>query len=176
MTTLLEAASRVLQDTLVFSDLTDAQKDMVAECASLMVFQEGAFIYREGQPAQHFYLIRHGRVALEVHVPGRAPIIVDTLGEGDPLGWSWLIPPYRTHFDARALALTRVMGFDAEALRQKMEEHPDFGYALHKRMVPVIASRLAAARRQLIDIYGRPDSRGGDGRGGRPDERGLAWR
>jgi CRP-like cAMP-binding protein len=161
---LVEVVTRVLQENSIFKELTPGQRELVAGCASLMVFQEGAFIYREGQPAQHFYLIRHGRVALEVHVPGRAPIIVDSLRDGDPLGWSWLIPPYRTHFDARALGLTRVMGFDAECLRQKMEENPAFGYALHKRMAPVIASRLAAARRQLIDIYGRPD------------QQGVAWR
>lgn len=156
----LDMFARVLHEHAVFQDLTDEQKELVAGCASLMVFQEGAFIYREGQPAQHFYLIRHGRVALEVHVPGRAPLIVDTLRAGEPLGWSWLIPPYRTHFDARALELTRLMSFDAECLRQKMEENPAFGYALHKRMAPVIAARLAAARRRIIDIYGQPGDRG----------------
>lgn len=155
----LDVVSRVLQDHADFHDLTAEQKEMVAGCAALMVFHEGSYIYREGEPAQHFYLIRHGRVALEVHVPGRAPLIVDSLRAGEPLGWSWLIPPYRTHFDARALELTRVIGFDAECLRQKMEENPAFGYALHKRMAPVIAARLAAARRQIIDIYGRPDDR-----------------
>jgi hypothetical protein len=71
-----------------------------------------------------------------------------------------LIPPYHTHFDARALDLTRVICFDAACLRDKMEENHTFGYALYKRMVPVIASRLAAARRQLIDLYGRPDPKG----------------
>lgn len=155
----LDVVSRVLQEHPDFHDLTAEQKEMVAGCAALMVFHEGSYIYREGEPAQHFYLIRHGRVALEVHVPGRAPLIVDSLRAGEPLGWSWLIPPYRTHFDARALELTRVIGFDAECLRQKMEENPAFGYALHKRMAPVIAARLAAARRQIIDIYGRPDDR-----------------
>ncbi|HYN39568.1 MAG TPA: hypothetical protein VES39_09975, partial [Rhodospirillales bacterium] len=82
------------------------------------------------------------------------------LRDGDPLGWSWLIPPYTTHFDARALELTRVICFDAACLRGKMEEDHAFGYELYKRMVPVMASRLAAARRQMIDVFGRPDTRG----------------
>ncbi len=130
----------------------------------MAAFQAGDYIYREGQPADKFYLIRHGRVGLETYIPGSAPIIVDTLREGDPLGWSWLIPPYRTHFDARAIELTRVICFDAACLRQKMDEDQSFGYDVYKRMTPVIAARLAAARRQMMDFYARPS------------ERGTAWR
>jgi CRP-like cAMP-binding protein len=157
---LVDAIGRVLHEHPVFNGLTEDEKALVAGCASLQVFPPGTYIYREDRPAENFYLIRHGRVALEVYVPARAPIIVDTLRDNDPLGWSWLIPPYHTHFDARALDLTRVICFDAACLRDKMEENHTFGYALYKRMVPVIASRLAAARRQLIDLYGRPDPKG----------------
>ena len=157
---LVDAIGRLLHEHPVFTGLTEEQKELVAGCASLAAFPAGTYIYREDRPAESFYLIRHGRVALEVYVPGREPIIVDTLRDGDPLGWSWLIPPYQTHFDARTLALTRVISFEASCLRQKMDENTAFGYALYKRMVPVIASRLAAARRQLIDLYGRPDERG----------------
>ncbi|MCU0838189.1 MAG: cyclic nucleotide-binding domain-containing protein [Rhodospirillales bacterium] len=159
-----DAIGRSLAGNPVFASLSEPHKELIAGCASLKVFQAGDIIYREGQPADQFYLIRHGRVGLETYVPGRAPIIVDTLREGDPVGWSWLIPPYRTHFDARALELTRVIEFDAACLRRKMEEDQAFGFAVYQRMTPIIASRLAAARRQMIDLYGRPN------------ERGVAWR
>jgi CRP/FNR family cyclic AMP-dependent transcriptional regulator len=159
-----DAIGRSLTDNPIFAGLSEPHKILIAGCASLRVFQAGDIIYREGQPADQFYLIRHGRVGLETYVPGRAPIIVDTLREGDPVGWSWLIPPYRTHFDARAIELTRAIEFDAACLRGKMEEDQTFGFAVYQRMTPIIASRLAAARRQMIDLYGRPD------------ERGVAWR
>lgn len=156
---LAEAVGRVLHEHVVFKGLSPAHEEIIGECASLRVFPASTFIYREDRPAENFYLIRNGRVALEVYIPGRAPIIVDTLRDGDPLGWSWLIPPYETHFDARATELTRVICFNAASLRARMEQDQSFGYELLKRMVPVIASRLAAARRQLIDLYGRPDER-----------------
>jgi CRP/FNR family cyclic AMP-dependent transcriptional regulator len=159
-----DAIGRSLAENPLFNGLSETDKALVAGCACLKVFQAGDIIYREGQPAEQFYLIRHGRVALETYVPGRSPIIVDTLREGDPVGWSWLIPPYRTHFDARAIELTRAIEFDAACLRRKMEENPTFGYAVYQRMTPIIASRLAAARRQMIDLYGNPS------------ERGVAWR
>jgi CRP/FNR family cyclic AMP-dependent transcriptional regulator len=158
------AIDRSLAEHPIFSTLSKEHRALIAGCAKLKVFQAGDIIYREGQPADQFYLIRHGRVGLETYVPGRAPIIVDTLGEGDPVGWSWLIPPYRTHFDARAIELTRVIEFDAACLRGKMDADPSFGYAIFQRMTPIIATRLAAARRQMIDLYGRPS------------DRGVAWR
>lgn len=155
-----DAIGRSLTENPIFSGLTEGEKALIAGCASLKVFQAGDIIYREGQAAEQFYLIRHGRVALETYVPGRAPIIVDTLRAGDPVGWSWLIPPYRTHFDARALELTRVVELDADCLRRKMDENHSFGFAVYQRMTPIIAARLAAARRQMIDLYGRPSERG----------------
>lgn len=132
---------------------------LIEGCATNVVVAAGDYVYREGEPADHFYLIRFGLVALEVFVPGRAPIVIDTLKAGDLLGWSWLVPPYRNSFDARAVELARLLRLDASCLRRKMEEDHALGYALHKRFAPVVASRLAAARRQLIDLYGHPDDR-----------------
>jgi CRP-like cAMP-binding protein len=157
---LVDAVGKVLHEHRIFSGLSERHEELIAACASLVTFPAGTYVYREDRPAENFYLIRQGRVALEVFIPGRAPIIVDTLRDGDPLGWSWLIPPYMTHFDARALELTRVICFDAACLRRKMEEDHGLGFELYKRMVPVMGSRLAAARRQMIDIFGRPDTRG----------------
>jgi CRP-like cAMP-binding protein len=95
-------------------------------------------------------------VAIEVFVPGKAPIIVETLAAGDLMGWSWLVPPFRCAFDARAVELTRLISLDAACLRGKMEQDPVLGYELYKRFSPVIAARVAAARRQMIDMYGHP--------------------
>lgn len=161
---LTDAVGRVLRQHPVFAGLDDADEQAIADCATLMTFQAGEYIYEEQRPADRFFLIRHGRVSLEVHVPGREAIIVDILGDDDLLGWSWLVPPYRTNFDARAVYLSRVISFDAATLRQRMDANPAFGYAIFKRMAPVIAGRLAAARRQMIDLYGRPE------------QRGIAWR
>lgn len=146
-----------------FAGLDASTLALIEGCASNLVVPAGEFVYREGEPADHFYLIRFGRVALEVFVPGRPPIVVDTLQAGDLLGWSWLVPPYRHHFDARAIELARLLRLDAACLRGKMEQDPALGYTLHKRFAPVVAARLAAARRQLIDLYGHPDDRRGGG-------------
>jgi CRP-like cAMP-binding protein len=152
----IEGLDKLLREHPFFDGMDDAYRELVSGCAANEVFQAGAYIYKEGQAADKFYLIRHGRVALEVHVPGKSPIIVDTLKAGDLMGWSWLVPPYRANFDARALELSRLLSLDATCLRGKMEEDPALGYDLHKRFAPVMASRLAAARHQLIDMYGHP--------------------
>ena len=153
---IIDAIGRSLQQIPVFADLSADDHRLVAGCGALSVFQSGESIYREGEAADSFYVIRRGRVRLEAHVPGRQPCIVDSLGAGDPLGWSWLVPPYRLQFDARALELTRLIRFDAACLRRKMADDPRFARAIYERLVPVIVGRLAEARRQLMDLYGRP--------------------
>jgi CRP-like cAMP-binding protein len=152
----IEGLDRVLREHPFFAGMNDAYRELVAGCAANEVFHAGDYVYREGDPADKFYLIRHGRVALEVHVPGKTPIIVETLKSDDLMGWSWLVPPYRASFDARAQELTRLVSLDAACLRGKMEKDAALGYELHKRFAPVVAARLAAARRQLIDLYGHP--------------------
>jgi len=159
----IEGLGFILREHPFFEGMGPAYRDLVTGCAANEAFAAGKYIYREGEAANKFYLIRQGRVALEVHVPGKSPIIVDTLRGGDLLGWSWLVPPYRANFDARALELCRVLSLDAVCLRGKMEEDSSLGYELHKRFAPVVAARLAAARLQLIDMYGYPGNRRGNG-------------
>jgi CRP-like cAMP-binding protein len=128
--------------------------ELIAGCASNVRFNKGDFIFREEDEADRFYLIRHGLVALDVFVPQRGPVTIDTIQEGDVLGWSWLFPPYSWHFDARAVQLTRAVAFDGKCLREKCDKDVELGYALVKRFAQVIMQRLQSARLQLLDIYG----------------------
>lgn len=123
-------------------------------CASNVRFDAGQFILREGEEANNFYIIRHGKVSLEIFTPDRGPITIQTIGEGEVLGWSWLIPPYHWHYDARALELTRAIALDGKCLRMKCEQDHDLGYELLKRFAHIITRRLEATRIQLLDVYG----------------------
>lgn len=152
----VEGLDAVLREHPFFTEFDQRYRTLVAGCAANLVVPANGYVYREGEPADHFYLLRSGRVAIEVFVPGKAPIIVETLSGGDLMGWSWLVPPFRCSFDARAVELTRLISLDAACLRGKMEEDPVLGYELYKRFSPVIAARVAAARRQMIDMYGHP--------------------
>ena len=129
---------------------------LVAGCARNVRFNAGEYIFREGEDADRFYLIRHGQVALEMAIPGKGRTVIRTLKDDDELGVSWLIPPYRWSFDARAVTLTRAIGFDAACLRAKCDEDHDLGYALMMRFTPRVWERLRAARLQLADVYGTP--------------------
>jgi CRP-like cAMP-binding protein len=122
-------------------------------CASNVRFNAGQILFHEGEEANQFYMIRQGKVAIEILAPELGPITVQTVGEGDVLGWSWLIPPYRWRFDARAVELTRAIALDGKCLRQKSEEDHDLGYELLKRFSGIIVERLEATRLQLLDVY-----------------------
>ena len=126
---------------------------LLVGCASNVRFNAGQHIFREGEDANQFYMIRQGKVAIEILAVERGPIIVETIGEGDVLGWSWLIPPYRWRFDARALELTRAIALDGKCLRAKSEEDHNLGYELLKRFSSIIVDRFEATRLQLLDVY-----------------------
>lgn len=116
----------------------------------MMSYQPGEIIFREGDPANRFYLIERGKVALESSRPEREPVLVQYVGPGDVLGWSWLFPPYYWHFDARAAEATDAIFFYGARLREQCEEDHDLGYELLKRMSAVIIQRLQATRKQLL--------------------------
>lgn len=128
---------------------------LVAGCARNVAFPAGHLILVEGEPANTLYLLRRGRVALEVNAPGRGPLEIEVLGVGSSLGWSWLFPPYRWHLDARALDPVGAIAVDAACLRGKAEDDPAFGYQLMKRVTSVLLERLQATRYRLLDVYGR---------------------
>ena len=134
--------------------ISDEHMQTLVGCASNVRFPEGAYIIREGELANKFYLIRSGRVALEIDVAGRGSLRIQTTGPGEILGWSWLISPYRWHFSGVAVLETRAIALDGECLRNKCERDPAFGYDMLQRLAQVMESRLEATRLQLIDMYG----------------------
>jgi CRP/FNR family cyclic AMP-dependent transcriptional regulator len=126
----------------------------IVGCAMNVRFPEGEHLIREGELANKFFLVRTGRVALEIDISGRGGLRIQTIGSGEVLGWSWLISPYRWHFNAVAVMDTRAIALDADCLRAKCESDQHFGYEMLKRLAVVMEKRLEATRIQLIDMYG----------------------
>ncbi|RMG54690.1 MAG: cyclic nucleotide-binding domain-containing protein [Acidobacteria bacterium] len=150
----METLRPLLAEHPFFEGLEPRHLDLIVGCAINVRFDAGTFIFREGEEANAFYIIRHGQVALEIFVPQRGPLTIQTIGQGEVLGWSWLFPPYHWHFDARAVTLTRAIALDGQCLRAKCEEDHDLGYQLVKRFAHIIMQRLQATRLQLLDVYG----------------------
>jgi CRP-like cAMP-binding protein len=150
----METLEHLLKEHKFFQGLGDEHLKMIAGCGANVRFEAGEFIAKEGAEANHFYLLRHGQVSLQVVSPGRQAMVIQTLGEGDILGWSWLVPPYTWTLDVQAITLTRAIAFDGKCIRRKCEENHELGYELFKRLTPIFVQRLEATRIQLLDIYG----------------------
>jgi CRP/FNR family transcriptional regulator, cyclic AMP receptor protein len=149
---------RTLESILVehpfFKGLQPQYLQLITGCASNVRFNAGTYMLCEGEQASQFYLIRHGKVALEVFAAQRGPITLETIEAGEVLGWSWLFPPYRWHFSARVVEPVRAIALDGTCLRTKGEEDHDLGYELMKRVAQIMMERLQATRIQLLDVYG----------------------
>jgi CRP/FNR family transcriptional regulator, cyclic AMP receptor protein len=139
-----------------FAALTDTQRAALAEDGIAVTFAAGQRLFDEGGIADMFWLIEHGSIALDMCVPGRGDQIVETLGPGTVLGWSWLHPPYRWHFRAVARLATTAIAFDAASVRRRCDADPVFGYAMLRSFTPVITQRLQATRLRLLDLYAAP--------------------
>ncbi len=137
-----------------FAGLDGDALAIVSGCATNVSFAPGEFLFRQGQPANQFFVVRRGRVALQIHGPAVGTMVVDTADAGDVVGWSWLVPPYHWLFDARAVEPTGAVSFDGACLRGKCEDDPRLGYELMKAVSQVMLSRLTAARVRLLDVYG----------------------
>jgi len=133
---------------------------LIAGCGRNVAFSPGDLIAKEGQDADQFYAVRHGKVAIEVYAAGTGSLTIQTLGEGAILGWSWILPPHRWMFDVRAAETTRAVVFDATCLRTKCDDVPAMGYEFMKRFAAVVTDRLNATRLQLLDVYGKQNDAG----------------
>jgi CRP-like cAMP-binding protein len=149
----MEDLHRLLEKHRFLDGLSQEQTRLLVACAANVRFREGEFLMREGSAVDAFYLLRVGRVALEINVPGRGPIQMESLGPNDMLGVTWLIPPRRTHLDARAVEPVVALAFDGACLRGKMDADPSLGYALSLRILAETYKRLERVRLQRVDVY-----------------------
>jgi len=151
----IENLEKILVEHPFLKDLPVDHIGTVVGCASNRVFAAGEFLSREGEQADQFFLLREGRVSLEVHSPNAGALRIETLTDGDVLGWSWIIEPYRWHFDARALTRVRAIALDGKCLRGKCDSDHELGWRLLRRFARVMEQRLQSTRLQLVDVYGR---------------------
>ena len=145
----MEALKQILADYVFFKDFEPRHLQFLAGCATEVHLEPGQYILHEGEEVNYFYLICQGRVALGTIVPERGFTTLQTLGAGEVLGLSWLIPPYRWHFSALVIIPVLVIALDARRLREKCEADHDFGYEFLKRLALVVGQRLKATRMRL---------------------------
>ena len=149
----MQSLEELLADAPALQSLPIGHRATMAGCARLRVFEADAKLLTESGPADEFFLIRRGRVAIETEVPARGAVTLETLNEGELVGWSWLVPPYRSAFGARALEVTHVIAFDGACLRGKCERDPALGYDLLKVVATTFVRRLEDTRLRLLDLY-----------------------
>ncbi len=149
----IRSIADLLAELEPFTRLQDADRELVAGCARNEIVEDGVELARDGEPADRFFVVRSGRLAVAVHGPSRS-LVVDTAGPGEVVGWSWIFPPYRWTADVHAVGQTRILVVDGACLRDKCESDPAFGYRVMKSFARVVAHRLEATHLRLLDLYG----------------------
>jgi CRP-like cAMP-binding protein len=159
-----QSLEEMLSEHPFFRGLKAGHLKIVADAAMKAAFDAGQVIFRKGDPANRFYLIQRGRVALESPGTDTASAPFEIIGDGDELGWSWLFPPFYSQFTARALEPTQSIFLYATRLREQCEQDYELGYALMKRTVAVVIQRLQATRGRLVEISALKQAASGKGK------------
>jgi len=146
------ALQTVIASQPFFRGFSAEHLDFLASCAMQTEFHDNEVIFQQGDVANRLYLIEDGKIALETERAECGAILIQTLGAGDALGWSWLFPPCVWRFSARAVAPTRAIFFYGTWLRERCEQDTNFGCKLMERTVQVAIDRLQATRQQLVEI------------------------
>jgi CRP-like cAMP-binding protein len=150
----MQKLESIISNHYCFKGLDKKYLGMIIEKASDVSFDTGELIFGENEKADKFYIIKEGIVALETTLaPDRDPITIQMLGEGDILGWGWLFPPYKAHFDSKAVAPTKAVSLDGKFILEQCEKDHDLGYELLKRFTYVMQQRLQAVRLQNPNMY-----------------------
>ncbi len=136
-----------------FSGLSAGDLGVLVELAGESSFPSGKVLFHQGERANDFYLVKSGSISVEIPAISGPTLQMQSLGAGDLLGWSWLIPPYRWHFQARLEEDSEIIVFDGATLRDRCEEDTRFGYELLKRFTGLMSERLDAARRTVMDEW-----------------------
>ncbi len=139
-----------------FSGLDDSFMKFLSNSATELKIKKGDVLFQQGEGADKFYLLRNGQISVQVPALMGPTLEIQTLGEDQMLGWSWLIPPYRWNFQARAAEDSNLLEFDGSAILARCEEDPKFGYELLKRFARLMSERLDAARQKMMDEWNPP--------------------
>jgi CRP/FNR family transcriptional regulator, cyclic AMP receptor protein len=150
----MQSIAELTADSPAFAGMAARHLELIAGCGTTARFAAGDPLFRAGEAADRFFLIRHGSVALELAVPQHEQLTIETLHDGELVGWSWLFEPYRWVFDAHARDDTAAIVFDGACLRGKCDADHELGYQLMRRFAAVLVDRLQATRLQLLDVYG----------------------
>lgn len=150
----MQTLEPVIAGLSLFAGMKPEHVALIAGCATNVRFEAGQFPGRAGDPADCFWIVRQGRMALEIHAPDRGAITVATMDDGDVVGFSWLVPPYHLRFDVHTLTATRALLIDGRCLRGKMAQDPALAADLLSRFSTLMAQRLEALSLQLMDVYG----------------------
>jgi CRP/FNR family transcriptional regulator, cyclic AMP receptor protein len=153
----VENHETILAALPLFKGLKPEHIQQIAAGATVVQYDAGEFLGRAGDTADSFWVVRQGRVALETHSVGRAPLTLQTVSTDDVIGWSWLIPPNVLRFDIHALTATRALKIDGRRVREACAHDHELAHVLIERIAQVLVRRMEALSMQLMDVYGVPD-------------------
>ena len=148
----METLKTYLRDHDFFKEMYPECRETIAGCGRTARYAKGEIIVKEGEEANYFYMIRRGKVGIEIPYPGHGAVTIQTLAAGEVFGWEWLIPPHQWYLNAKAMEDTIVYLFDGACLRNKCELNKELGFVMMRQFAQIITKRLHSARRQILDL------------------------
>lgn len=141
------------EQSALLQALSNTEVGLFESAATELRIAAGDVLFEEDGPADVFYIVVEGKIGLELTSPGKEPIVIQTLGSGDLVGVSWLFPPHRWSWRARAIVDSELAAFDATTIRSEMEQNRDLAWEVLSVVAGEVVDRLHRTRVQLLDLY-----------------------
>ena len=136
-----------------FSEFSDDSLKFLCECSSTREIKKGQILFLQGEHADKFYVVRSGHISIQMPAIMGPTLEIQAVDEDQVLGWSWLISPYKWHFQTKAEEDTELLQFDGAALLARCEQEPKFGYELLKKFAELMSVRLTSASQKMMDEW-----------------------
>jgi CRP-like cAMP-binding protein len=150
---MIETIEPLIRQNPVFKSLNPEHIKLIVGCAANAIYNTDTYVFKEGDISNTFYIIRKGRIMIETYSESGEAIGIQTISDGEVLGWSWMVPPYKWRFNARAVEQSRLIAINGQCLREKFEHDHGLGYTMMTKFMEIMTDRLEATRLQLLDIY-----------------------
>ena len=141
-----------LKNILILSHLTD---DMIAAMVPHIEqtrYEENEIIFKEFEPADNFYMLKRGKVVLELQVSEKAAVSIGAVKPGFSFGWSAILENAIYTTNAVCAETTEVLAINSEALKRLLENNYEMGYRFTQRLLVIMKKRLDIRSEQLLRV------------------------
>jgi len=147
-----------LSQIVMIAHLTESMQDRLSQIIDVLKFDKDEILFKEGEPAERFYMLRSGNVLLEQRISDKVTACVGSVKPGFSFGWSAMVDNGVYTTEAVCIEPSEIYSFKRDKINKLFEQDPQMGFLIYQRLLEIIKKRLDYRTGQFRHaIAGHPD-------------------